>query len=75
MKLKFKKNNDQDISVVHVTDDGERSYSYVEMIQHLVAMGTMVEPEFEGDFTDAEKNSAASMSTHINEALAELRGD
>ncbi|WP_353411377.1 hypothetical protein [Arenicella sp. 4NH20-0111] len=73
MKLKFKKDEFQNISVVHQLDNGECSFSYVEMIKHLISFGNIVEPEFDGDFTDAEKESVASMSKYINEAMTELR--
>jgi len=71
MKLKFRKDESQNISVVQQADGSEHSFSYVEMIKHLISFGKLVEPEFDGDFTDAEKESVASMSKYINEALTQ----
>lgn len=75
MKLVFikEKDADQNISVFHRTNDGDREFSYVEMINHLIRHGGMEEPELEGDFTEAESTSVKSMVDHINSELDSLK--
>lgn len=72
MKLLFKK-TDQDI-VVKIKDlKGEEDFDYIKMIKHLIEDNKFEDSEFEGEFTDAEKQSVATMLKGVNNAIIEDR--
>lgn len=69
MKLVFRKNDEEQISVFESVDGEERPFSYTEMINKLIKSREMETPETSGDFTDEEKKSIKSMVERINEVL------
>ena len=73
MKIVFRKDADQNISVLEQIDGKEREFSYVDMISYLINHGDLVAPELEGEFTDAEKDSVNSMVTLINGEVKDLK--
>ena len=73
MKLLFKKTG-QDIAV-KIKDLGEENFDYIKMIKRLIEDNKFEDSEFEGDFTDAEKQSVATMLEGINTAIIEDRSD
>lgn len=70
MKLIFKKDEKDEISVFHKVGDQEIDFSYVDMIKFLIGSKEMTEPDILGDFTDAEKKSIVSMVTLINKEIS-----
>lgn len=71
MKLRFKKDENKQISVVQLKDGEEIDFSYIEMIKSLIASRNMEEPEILEGFTEAEVNSIKSMVKHINKEISE----
>ena len=70
MKLLFKKNEDSQITVYQKLEDSYQEFSYVEMIKTLIETRKLEDPDFEGDFSESEKNSIKSMVTFINDEIA-----
>ena len=75
MKLEFRKNDEQEISVMRVDDEGTSDYDYVEMIKTLMQTGALEKPNIVGDFSEAETNSIQNMVKHINEEVAKFYED
>ena len=69
MKLVFRKNDEEEISVFESFDGEERTFSYSEMINTLIKSHKLETPETSGDFTDEEKKSINSMVAQINKVL------
>lgn len=69
MKLKFKKDDKSQISVVHLTDGKESEFSYVKMIKSLISTNHMEPPEITEGFTKAEISSITSMVGLINKEI------
>lgn len=69
MRLIFRKNDEEQISVFQSVDDKERPFSYSEMINTLIASHKLETPEATGDFTEEEKKSINSMVERINDVL------
>ncbi|PHR48395.1 MAG: hypothetical protein COA48_08825 [Cycloclasticus sp.] len=72
MKLVFNKNEEQEISVLFKSGENTTEFSYIHMIKKLIDVKRLEEPEFEGDFSDAEKDSVRSMIIHINREVTEF---
>lgn len=72
MKLVFSKNDKHEISVVSKVGDHTDEFNYIEMIKQLIEVKQLEEPEFEGDFSDSEKQSVLSMINHINQDVTEF---
>ena len=70
MKLKFKKDEESQISVFHVIDGQEQEFSYVDMIKALIKSRKMAQPEISEGFTEAEIKSIHSMTSFINKELS-----
>lgn len=65
MKLKFIKQADE-VDVCFINSDGEISeFSYVEMVNRLYNEKVVQIPIFEGDFSEAEKESMSSLMNEI----------
>ena len=73
MKLLFKKNG-QDI-IVKIKDVKEEDFDYIKMIKRLIEDNKFEDSDFEGDFTDEEKQSVAIMLKGINNAILEDSSD
>ena len=72
MKLVFRKNEENEISVLRKEGDDTSEFSYVDMIKSLIETKSLEEPEIDGEFSEAEKESIANMITHINNDVAEF---
>lgn len=71
MKLVFRKNDQEEITVFQSFDSDERNFSYTDMIKVLLKDGVLEAPTVEGDFTEEEKRSIASMVNDINKVTKE----
>lgn len=72
MKLVFSKNDENVISVTRKVGDDTSEFSYVEMVKSLIKTQSLGQPEIEGEFSDAEKESITKMVEHINAEVAEF---
>ena len=70
MKLVFKKDADNQISVFHEVDGEQCDFSYVDMIKALIKSRELEEPEISEGFSEAEINSIKSMVTYINKEIS-----
>lgn len=70
MKLVFKKNEQNEISVVRRIGDKEQDFSYVDMIKALIETKSLEPPDVLGGFSEAEKSSIKSMTSFINKSLS-----
>ncbi|MEL4401326.1 hypothetical protein AAEJ42_13700 [Shewanella algae] len=75
MKLVFSKNEKHEISVVSKDGDSETEFNYISMIKKLIDTKQLEDPEFDGDFSDSEKESVRSMINHINQEAADFYSD
>tara|TARA_R110002096_G_scaffold436045_1_gene666021 strand:- start:7013 stop:7249 length:237 start_codon:yes stop_codon:yes gene_type:complete len=72
MKLIFSKNEENVISVTRKVGDNTSEFGYVDMVKSLIKTHSLEEPEIEGEFSDAEKESITKMVEHINAEVAEF---
>lgn len=75
MKLIFKKNDKHEISVISSNGEEEAEFNYIDMIKNLINLKKMDEPEFDGEFSDSEKESVLSMIGHINQEVTDFYSD
>lgn len=66
MKWKLKKENDEYSIKVKINDE-EKAFSYIEMIKELYENKKLEDAEYDGDFSDTEKESVDSLVNDINE--------
>jgi len=71
MKLVFRKNDQEEITVLQSFDSDERDFVYTEMIKVLIENGKLEDPVVEGDFTDEEMRSINNMVNEINKVTKE----
>lgn len=71
MKLVFRKNDQEEITVLQSFDDGERNFIYTDMIKVLLKNGELEAPVIEGDFTEEEMRSINNMVSEINKITKE----
>jgi len=69
MKLVFRKDEEEQISVFQSVDGKEQAFSYSEMINTLIKSHKLETPETAGDFTEEERKSINSMVENINAVL------
>jgi hypothetical protein len=69
MKLVFRKDHEEQITVFQSVDGTERPFAYSEMVNMLIRSRKLETPEALGDFTEKEKRSINSMVDRINEVL------
>ena len=69
MKLVFEKKDAQTIEVKIKLKGDTRDFDYVAMLKGLLACGSLDDSELEGDFSEAERNSIASMVRYLNDCL------
>ena len=69
MKLMFKKDKANQISVFQKVGGNEEVFSYVDMIKTLIKSRKMEAPEISEGFTEAEIKSIKSMVTFINKEI------
>lgn len=72
MKLVFRKNEKQEISVLSKDGDNIAEFNYIDMIKNLINVKRLEEPELDGDFSDSEQASIFSMISHINNEVNEF---
>jgi hypothetical protein len=66
MKLVFRKNDQEEITVLQSFDGDERNFIYTDMIKVLIEDGELEVPVVEGDFTEEEMRSINNMVCEIN---------
>lgn len=66
MKWILKKENDE-CSIKAKSDDGEIPFSYIEMIKELYENKKLEAVEYDGDFSETEKESVDFLVNDINE--------
>ena len=73
MKLVFKKNEENQISVLQKVDGREQDFIYVDMIKALIKSRKMEIPEISKGFSEAEIKSIKSMVTFINKQVSAVK--
>jgi hypothetical protein len=71
MKLVFRKNEQEEITVLQSFDGDERQFIYTDMIKVLLEDGELEAPVVEGDFTAEETSSIINMVSEINKVTRE----
>lgn len=71
MKLVFRKNDQEEITVIQLFDGDERTFTYTDMIKVLLEDGELEAPVVEGDFTEEESRSINNMVNEINKVTKE----
>ncbi len=71
MKLVFRKNDQEEITVLQSFDGDERNFIYTDMIKVLLEDGELEAPVVEGDFTEGEMQSINNMVSEINKVTKE----
>jgi hypothetical protein len=71
MKLVFRKNDQEEITVLQSCDEKEDAFVYTDMIKSLIAEGALEEPVLEGTFTEEEHRSIKNMVSEINRETKE----
>lgn len=74
MKIQFKKNENNDISVVEICEGVEKEFSYVEMIKSLIDGKSLETEKISDKFSEPEKKSIGSMIQLINNEIKEKNG-
>lgn len=72
MKICFKKNEENEVSVVQIVDKKEIEFKYVNMIKNLIKKDKLEEPVTQGDFSEAELESIRRMVQLINQEVDEF---
>jgi len=72
MKIRFKKNDENEVSVVEIEDDKEIEFKYINMIKKLINKDKLEEPTTQGEFSDAEVESMRRMANLINQEVDEF---
>jgi len=72
MKICFKKNDENEVSVVEIEDGKEIEFKYVNMIKKLINKDKIEEPTIHGEFSDAEVESIRRMANLINQEVDEF---
>jgi len=71
MKLVFRKNDQEEITVLQSLDGDERNFIYTDMIKVLLEDGELEAPVVDGDFTEEEMRSINNMVNEINKVTKE----
>jgi len=71
MKLIFKKEEDQNISIHIAQGTAPIEFTYVDMIKDLLKANEIEESIFEGDISDEEKERLNTMLQKIKASMAE----
>jgi len=72
MKICFKKNKENEVSVVQIEGSKEIEFKYVNMIKNLIKKDKIEEPTTQGEFSDAEVESIRRMASLINQEVDEF---
>ena len=71
MKLVFKKNDQEEITVLQSYDGSEHAFVYTDMIKALLKDGALEASVLEGTFTEEEQHSINNMVNEINRETRE----
>jgi hypothetical protein len=71
MKLVFRKNEQEEITLLQSSDGEERNFAYTDMIKALLKDGELEVPVVEGAFTEEEQRSINNMVNDINRETKE----
>ena len=71
MKIVFRKNDQEEITVLQSYDGDERTFVYTDMIKALLKDGELEVPVLEGAFTEEEQRSINNMVKEINRETKE----
>lgn len=71
MKLVFRKNDQEEITVLQSYDGDERAFAYTDMIKALLKDGELEVSVLEGSFTEEEQRSINNMVNEINRETKE----
>ena len=66
MKLVFRKNDQEEITVLQSCNGNDHAFVYTDMIKALLAEGALDAPILEGAFTEEEQRSINNMVNEIN---------
>ena len=72
MKICFKKNEENEVSVVQIEGDKEIEFKYVNMIKNLIKKDKLEKPTTQGEFSEAEVESIRRMAVLINQEVDEF---
>lgn len=72
MKWIFSKENEQCKIILQKTDGTKMDFSYINMIKELYEEKKIDEAEFEGDFSEGEKESVKALIDEINNHTREF---
>lgn len=72
MKICFKKNEENEVSVVQIEGDKEIEFKYVNMIKNLIKKDKLEKPTTQGEFSEAEVGSICRMAVLINQEVDEF---
>lgn len=71
MKLVFRKNEQEEITVLQSYDGNDHAFVYTDMIKALLNDGELEVPVIEGAFTEEERSSINNMVSEINRETKE----
>lgn len=74
MKWIFSKENEQCKIILQKTDGTKMDFSYINMIKELYEEKKIEEAEFEGDFSEGEKESVKALTDEINNHTRDFFG-
>ena len=69
MKLVFEKKDSQTIDVKIKHNADIQNFDYVAMLKGLLKYGSLGDSDLTGDFSEAERDSIASMVKHLNDCV------
>jgi len=72
MKICFKKNKENEVSVVQIEGNKEIEFKYVNMIKNLIKKDKIEETTTQGEFSEAEVESIRRMASLINQEVDEF---
>ncbi len=71
MKLKFIKDEDENVKIKLVSDT-EKDFKYIDLINFLFEGGELSPPEYDGEFFDDEKELISDMSQKISQQVKDI---
>jgi hypothetical protein len=71
VKLRFVKNDDENIDVKIIIGQTEKKFNYVEMIRQLYSKETLEPLDFDGEFSVEERESLSNLAQQISEKVNE----
>lgn len=71
MKLIFRKNDKEEVSVFQSVDGKEQPFAYPQMVKTLLSVGSLEPPEISEGFSTEEVESIHSMINRINDVMTD----